>query len=77
MTSFEFFRIFLPQTVFIRGWGIKFNFLIFLVLFISYGKKIQIYIQTVKLIFKWLHLNLNGSIKRRQLITPIDSNGGW
>jgi hypothetical protein len=39
MTSFEFFRIFLPQTVFIRGWGIKFNFLIFLVLFISYGKK--------------------------------------
>jgi hypothetical protein len=44
MTDFKFFRIFLPQTVFIGGWSTKFKK--FRIFWASNGKKM------VKFVFK-------------------------
>jgi hypothetical protein len=63
---FRFFTIFLPQTVFIGRWDIKFNFLDF---FPQTVKNDQICIQTIKFVFKRLHLNLNIPIRKRHLTT--------
>jgi hypothetical protein len=53
--------------IFIDGWDIKFNF--FYNFFDVSTKKDQIFIQTIKIVFKRLYLNLNGPIRRRHLTT--------
>jgi hypothetical protein len=69
MNSFDFFKFFLefcgPRTIFIGGWGTKFNFFrIFLnFLDIKQLKYDQIYIQIVEFIFKRLNLNSNRSVR--------------
>jgi hypothetical protein len=69
MTSVDFFWIFWPQTIFIWGCGMKFNFLDFFYFWTSNDQKGEICIQTVKFIIKRSNLNLSRPIRRRQLAT--------
>jgi hypothetical protein len=66
----NFLEFFGPQTIFIGGCGMKFNF--FRIIFEFFGpqmiKNDQIYIQMIKFVFKRSNSNLNGSIRRRHLI---------